>query len=114
MSWGSGEYAHMVLTHQQQEVTLPPATLWLLRFHNFRSLVGPTPAYQHLLDDFDRSMLPWLQRFQVRHVLKAKKETADATTRLIEFRINAHQRVFMCHAQLLIVANSFVGLKDFI
>ena len=63
MSWGAAEYLHMVLTHNEG-LALPPPTLWLVRFAAFRSLGNG--AYSHLLDDFDRSMLPWLKQFQVR------------------------------------------------
>lgn len=44
---------------------LPAPTLWLLRHAKFRTLADGD--YGQLLDDFDRSMVPWLLQFQVRH-----------------------------------------------
>ncbi len=62
MTWSAPEYLHLVLTHNKG-LHIPAPTLWLLRFAKFRSL--GTGSYAHLLDDFDRSMLPWLREFQV-------------------------------------------------
>lgn len=62
MTWSAPEYLHLVLTHNKG-LHIPAPTLWLLRFAKFRSL--GTGSYAHLLDDFDRSMLPWLHEFQV-------------------------------------------------
>lgn len=52
----------MVLT--AKGVRLPAPTLWLLRHAKFRTLAAGD--YSQLLDDFDRSMVPWLLEFQVR------------------------------------------------
>lgn len=61
MSWGHDEYFYRVLQHNG--CTLPPEGQFIIRYHSFYAL-HTHGAYSHLLDDFDRAMLPWLQRFQ--------------------------------------------------
>lgn len=56
------EYLHLVLT-ANRGVRLPAPTLWLLRHSKFRTLAAGD--YGQLLDDVDRSMVPWLAEFQV-------------------------------------------------
>ena len=63
MSWGAPEYLHLVLSANAGG-SIPPPTLWLLRHAKFCTLTHG--GYSQLLDDFDRSMLPWLREFQVR------------------------------------------------
>ncbi len=58
------EYLQMVLSANAGD-TLPAPTLWLLRHAKFRTLADGD--YGQLLDDFDRSMVPWLLQFQVRY-----------------------------------------------
>jgi inositol oxygenase len=61
MSWSGAEYLHLVLT-SNRGVRLPGPTLWLLRHSKFRTLAAGD--YGQLLDDTDRSMVPWLAEFQ--------------------------------------------------
>lgn len=56
-------YLHLVLT-ANKGARLPAPALWLLRHAKFRTLADGD--YGQLLDDFDRSMIPWLLEFQVR------------------------------------------------
>ncbi len=42
---------------------LPPEALFVIRYHSFYALHQHN-AYDHLLDDEDRRMVPWLKAFQ--------------------------------------------------
>ncbi len=61
MSFGHDEYLFRVLQHAG--TTLPPAALFIIRYHSFYAL-HQHDAYDYLLDDYDRELLPWLKRFQ--------------------------------------------------
>ena len=57
MSWGHDEYLyHVVKEH------LPEPALYMIRYHSFYPW-HKEGAYEHLLDDKDREMLPWVQKF---------------------------------------------------
>lgn len=71
MSWGHDEYLYRVLEHNGHN--LPPAALFIIRYHSFYAL-HQHGAYSHLLDDYDRELLPWLKRFQ-RFDLYSKSDT---------------------------------------
>jgi inositol oxygenase len=57
MSWGHDEYLYHVL---QQH--LPEPALYMIRFHSFYAW-HREGQYDHLCDDHDREMLPWVQAF---------------------------------------------------
>jgi inositol oxygenase len=58
MSWGHDEYLYHVVKDY-----LPKEACFIIRYHSFYSahLHG---AYQHLMDDSDKEMLPWLELFR--------------------------------------------------
>eukprot|EP00850_Spirogloea_muscicola_P013347 SM000090S24309 [mRNA] locus=s90:212266:215086:+ [translate_table: standard] len=59
--------------------TLPPQALFIVRYHSFYVICWPSAAlhkegaYQHLLSDSDRQMLPWLHEFN-KHDLYSKSK----------------------------------------
>jgi len=57
MSWGHDTYIGHVMRNY-----LPEEALYMLRYHSFYAW-HQQGAYQHLLDDHDRKMLPWVQKF---------------------------------------------------
>ena len=57
MSWGHDEY----LYHLTREF-LPQPAQYMIRFHSFYAW-HREGAYGYLLDDTDRAMLPWVQKF---------------------------------------------------
>ncbi|KAF9613922.1 hypothetical protein IFM89_013169 [Coptis chinensis] len=80
MSWGHDEYMYLVA--KENKTTLPPAGLFIIRFHSFYVISlsidhfvhCPTPppkrtamhrsgAYTYLMDDEDKEMLKWLKIF---------------------------------------------------
>lgn len=57
MSWGHDEYLY-----QQVKPYLPEPALYMIRFHSFYAW-HEAAAYQHLCDDHDAAMLPWVKLF---------------------------------------------------
>ncbi|CAI5468391.1 unnamed protein product [Closterium sp. Yama58-4] len=60
ISWGHDEYMYQVLV--QNGCSIPPQGLYMIRYHSFYAL-HRDEEYRHLMDDFDREMLPWLKDF---------------------------------------------------
>jgi inositol oxygenase len=57
LSWGHDEYLyHVVKDH------LPEPALYMIRYHSFYAW-HREGEYGHLLDEHDRGMLPWVQKF---------------------------------------------------
>jgi inositol oxygenase len=57
MSWGHDEYLYHVMKDY-----LPAPALYMIRFHSFYSW-HREGQYDWLCDDYDRQMLPWVQKF---------------------------------------------------
>ena len=57
MSWGHDEYIY-----QMMKDYLPEQALYMLRYHSFYAW-HREGAYDHLLDEHDRQMLPWVKLF---------------------------------------------------
>jgi inositol oxygenase len=57
MSWGHDEYLYHML-----KPYLPMEALYMIRYHSFYSW-HREGDYDHLCNDQDRAMLPWVQRF---------------------------------------------------
>eukprot|EP00850_Spirogloea_muscicola_P010116 SM000058S18546 [mRNA] locus=s58:504963:507652:+ [translate_table: standard] len=70
MSWGHDEYMYQVMVRNGTK--LPPQALFIVRYHSFYAL-HKEGAYQHLLSDSDRQMLPWLHEFN-KHDLYSKSK----------------------------------------
>ncbi|OVA14464.1 Inositol oxygenase [Macleaya cordata] len=60
MSWGHDEYMYLVA--KGNNTTLPPAGLFIIRFHSFYAM-HRSGSYKYLMDDEDKEMLKWLQVF---------------------------------------------------
>ena len=57
MSWGHDEYLYRVTRDY-----LPEPAQYMIRYHSCYP-IHREGAYQHLLDDHDREMLPWVRKF---------------------------------------------------
>ena len=57
MSWGHDEYLYHLTRNY-----LPQPAQYMIRFHSFYAW-HREGAYEYLLDDTDRAMLPWVQKF---------------------------------------------------
>jgi len=60
VSYGHDEYLYQLLKHNQTK--LPEEALYIIRFHSLY-LHHRENAYEHLMNDKDKKMLPILQRF---------------------------------------------------
>lgn len=60
MSWGHDEYLYHVVT--QAGCQLPEPALYMIRYHSFYPW-HREGEYEQLLDERDRRMLPWVQKF---------------------------------------------------
>jgi inositol oxygenase len=57
MSWGHDEYLYSVVKNY-----LPRQALYIIRYHSFYA-AHKEDAYDYLMNDYDRSMVPWLKLF---------------------------------------------------
>lgn len=57
MSWGHDEYLYQIMKQY-----LPEPALYMIRFHSFYAW-HREGEYDWLCDDYDREMLPWVQKF---------------------------------------------------
>lgn len=76
ISWSHDEYMYQVMV--QNGSTIPPPGLYMVRYHSFYAL-HQSGGYKHLLDDFDRKMLPWLLEFNKYDLYSKSKERCDVT-----------------------------------
>ncbi|XP_057837851.1 inositol oxygenase 1 isoform X2 [Cryptomeria japonica] len=74
ISWGHDEYMHMVA--KMNNTTLPPAALFIIRFHSFYAL-HRAGAYKHLMKDEDYEMLEWLKTFNKYDLYSKSKVRVD-------------------------------------
>jgi len=56
-------YMYQVLVDNAHVHTLPEEALYIVRFHSFYAH-HQGHGYDHLMDETDKKMLPWLQAFQ--------------------------------------------------
>ncbi|KAL3500642.1 hypothetical protein ACH5RR_039735 [Cinchona calisaya] len=74
MSWGHDEYMYMVM--KENKTTLPPAALFIVRFHSFYAL-HRSGAYKYLMNDEDNEMLKWVQLFNKYDLYSKSKVRID-------------------------------------
>jgi inositol oxygenase len=71
MSWGHDEYVYQMLKDY-----IPEQGLYMLRYHSFYAW-HREGAYDHLLDDHDRSMLKWVKLFNPYDLYSKSPEPPD-------------------------------------
>ncbi|OYX92189.1 MAG: inositol oxygenase, partial [Sphingobacteriia bacterium 35-40-5] len=71
MSWGHDEYIY-----QMMKDYLPEEGLYMLRYHSFYAW-HREGEYEHLLDDHDRAMLPWVKLFNPYDLYSKNPEQPD-------------------------------------
>ncbi|RRT82628.1 hypothetical protein B296_00019624 [Ensete ventricosum] len=74
MSWGHDEYMYLVM--KGNETKLPPAALFIVRFHSFYAL-HHSGAYTYLMNEDDREMLKWLLVFNKYDLYSKSKVKID-------------------------------------
>src|ERR1700712_2458206 len=57
MSWGHDEYVYQIVKNY-----LPEPALYMIRYHSFYAQ-HREQAYEHLMDDHDREMFAWVNKF---------------------------------------------------
>ena len=71
LSWGHDEYLYQVVKNY-----LPPEALYIVRYHSFYAAHHES-AYEHLMDDNDKKMLPWLKIFSRYDLYSKSSEKLD-------------------------------------
>ncbi|XP_052170436.1 inositol oxygenase 1-like [Diospyros lotus] len=74
MAWGHDEYMYTVM--KENKSTLPPAGLFIVRFHSFYSL-HRNGAYSYLMNDEDEYNLMWLKIFNKYDLYSKSKVRVD-------------------------------------
>jgi inositol oxygenase len=81
ISWGHDEYMYRVLKHNN--TTLPDEALYMIRYHSFYPW-HTGGAYDHLCNDRDRAMLPWVREFN-KFDLYSKSDDVPKVEELIPY-----------------------------
>ncbi|KAG0555377.1 hypothetical protein KC19_12G165200 [Ceratodon purpureus] len=74
MSWGHDEYMYQVM--KKNNTTLPPAALFVIRYHSFYAM-HQAGAYKHLMNDSDHESFRWLERFNKFDLYSKSKVCVD-------------------------------------
>ncbi|KAB2029059.1 hypothetical protein ES319_D05G137500v1 [Gossypium barbadense] len=74
MSWGHDDYMYLVA--KGNNTTLPPAALFIIRYHSFYAL-HKSGAYRHLMNEEDTENLKWLQIFNKYDLYSKSKVRID-------------------------------------
>jgi len=74
MSWGHDDYMYLVA--KENGTTLPPAALFIIRYHSFYPL-HKAEAYQYLLNEEDRQNLKWVKIFNQYDLYSKSKVRID-------------------------------------
>jgi inositol oxygenase len=82
VSYGHDEYMYQVLSRTGHN--LPEQALYMIRYHSLYSW-HRDGCYQHLENDKDREMKPWVQRFN-KYDLYTKENTKYTMHELLELR----------------------------
>ncbi|EEF48139.1 inositol oxygenase 4 [Ricinus communis] len=74
ISWGHDDYMYLVA--KENGTTLPPAALFIVRFHSFYPL-HRAGAYMHLMNEGDKESLKWLHIFNKYDLYSKSKVLVD-------------------------------------
>ncbi|CAI9100494.1 OLC1v1037613C5 [Oldenlandia corymbosa var. corymbosa] len=74
MSWGHDDYMYLVA--KENGTTLPPAALFVIRYHSFYPL-HREGKYTHLMNEEDRECFKWLQIFNKYDLYSKSKVRVD-------------------------------------
>ncbi|KAK3027119.1 hypothetical protein RJ639_042413 [Escallonia herrerae] len=98
MSWGHDEYMYLVAT--ENNTTLPPAGLFIIRFHSFYAL-HRAGDYTYLMNEEDREMLKWLHVFN-KYDLYSKTKVRINLEEVKPYYLSLIKKV--CHQKLPVCA----------
>ncbi len=71
LSWGHDEYLYQVVKDR-----MPEPAQYMIRYHSFYAW-HREGEYEHLLDDHDRGMLPWVRKFNPYDLYSKSPERPD-------------------------------------
>ncbi|KAE7998621.1 hypothetical protein FH972_003148 [Carpinus fangiana] len=74
ISWGHDDYMYLVA--KENGTTLPPAALFIIRYHSFYPL-HTAGGYKHLMNEEDTKNLQWLRVFNKYDLYSKSKEPID-------------------------------------
>ncbi|KAK9149401.1 hypothetical protein Scep_008158 [Stephania cephalantha] len=74
MSWGHDDYMYLVA--KESKTTLPPAALFIIRYHSFYAM-HTAGAYRHLMNNEDHENLRWLKVFNKYDLYSKSKVRID-------------------------------------
>jgi len=73
ISWGHDEYLYQVVKRY-----LPDESLYIIRYHSFYA-AHKENAYDHLMDDYDRSMMKWVKLFSAYDLYSKSPEPVNVS-----------------------------------
>lgn len=73
MSWGHDEYLYQVVKRY-----LPDEALYIIRYHSFYA-AHKEKAYDYLMDEYDQSMMKWLELFRNYDLYSKSSEPVNVT-----------------------------------
>jgi inositol oxygenase len=73
MSWGHDEYLYSVVKNY-----LPAEAAYIIRYHSFYA-AHKEGAYEYLMNDYDKSMMPWLKLFSSYDLYSKSSEPINST-----------------------------------
>lgn len=76
MSWGHDEYLYQVVKNY-----LPEEALYIIRYHSFYA-AHKEHAYDHLMDDYDNNMMPWVTLFSTYDLYSKNDDPIDVAALL--------------------------------
>uniref|UniRef100_A0A2N9IIQ9 Inositol oxygenase n=1 Tax=Fagus sylvatica TaxID=28930 RepID=A0A2N9IIQ9_FAGSY len=74
ISWGHDDYMYLVA--KENGTTLPPAALFIIRYHSFYPF-HKAGAYKHLMNEEDAKNLKWLEVFNKYDLYSKSKDKID-------------------------------------
>jgi inositol oxygenase len=85
LSWGHDEYLYQVLRDR-----LPDEALAMIRYHSFYA-AHREGAYAHLMNERDRALLPWVQRFNPFDLYSKKPDPPERARLHSEYEALVHR-----------------------
>ena len=85
MSWGHDEYLYQVLRGR-----LPEEALAMIRYHSFYA-AHRDGAYEHLMNERDRALMPWVKRFNPFDLYSKKPDAPDRARLRTEYQALVHE-----------------------
>ncbi|XP_042046206.1 inositol oxygenase 1-like isoform X2 [Salvia splendens] len=103
MSWGHDDYMYLVA--KENKTNLPPAALFIIRYHSFYAL-HKSGAYKYLMNEEDAENLKWLQIFN-KYDLYSKSKSGVDVDKVKPYYISLIKKVKLQRFLTLFPSSSF-------